>query len=238
MHNLNNRHRGTCSAGTAGGWDPGVVEVFPSCNDHGTLRLSGSGAPPRAARRGRSAPTAAALRAGRAAPGGRGASARCWAAGRASAEREPPSLFPRRVRAGGAAAAAQGRSVCAALACSLPSPAPSRAEPPWPGSPSAQRRSPAGPLRVGLPRAELRCVVAVCRPSLRAALLDNLLLVLFSFTMGGVLGIRAGCGPAVLGPREAAVAVGERRAGGCWERPRSSETALRSASVPLLIPQE
>ena len=127
MHSPNNRHRGTCSAGTAGGWDPGVVEVFPSCNDHGTLRLSGSGAPPHAARRGRSAPTAAALRAGRAAPGGRGASARCWAAGRASAEREPPSLFPRRVRAGGAAAAAQGRSVCAALACSLPSPAPSRA---------------------------------------------------------------------------------------------------------------
>ena len=117
-----------------------------------------------------------------------------------------------------------------------PFPPQRRAEPPWPGSPSAQRRSPAAPLRVGLPRAELRCVVAVCRPSLRAALLDNLLLVLFSFTMGGVLGIRAGCGPAVLGPREAAVAVGERRAGGCWERPRSSETALRSASVPLLYP--
>lgn len=147
MHSPNNRHRGTCSAGTAGGWDPGVVEVFPSCNDHGTLRLSGSGAPPHAARRGRSAPTAAALRAGRAAPGGRGASARCWAAGRASAEREPPSLFPRRVRAGGAAAAAQGRSVCAALACSLPPPS---AEPSRRGRAAPPRSAALPPALSGL----------------------------------------------------------------------------------------
>lgn len=138
--------RGSRSAGRAPGRDSGVAEVFPSLNH---------AAPPRAACRGRSAPTAAALRAGRA--GGsvraRGGGVRCgdfhpfFPAGFGPAEQQRQQQA---TRSSSSSSSSGQVGVCRARM--LASLLGAEREPPWPGSPSAQLRSPRRPS----PRTELR----------------------------------------------------------------------------------